>query len=329
MREPWFWRNQSITAKVIAAALSPLSALYDLGQRARWKITSPVTTAAPIICIGNATLGGVGKTPFAITLYGLLREEGLQCQFLTRGYGGVERGPLKANPADHNAADIGDEALLLARCGPVWVARDRRSGAKAAAHDGAEVIIMDDGFQNPTVQKAFSVLLIDAEDMGANGLVFPAGPFREPIARAQSRADVTVYVGQTKDSAQRAADHHGSPFAAWLEPREAPPPQRVMAFSGIGKPERFFTALRRSGFDVAETAAFPDHHPFTVQNLSALATTASKHGAAMITTEKDHVRLASDFQESVLTFPVRMKINQPALFTEMIRSGINQANNTS
>ncbi len=324
MREPWFWRSHSITAKTIAVGLRPFSALYDFGQRLRQHMTTPTPAPVPIICIGNATLGGVGKTPFSIALYELLQEDGAEVQFLTRGYGGTEPGPIKADPATHSAAQIGDEPLLLARKGTTWIARDRRIGAQAAAQDGADIIIMDDGFQNPTLQKTVSILLISADDPDGNGLVFPAGPLREPIGRAQSRADIIIYVGKDAKSAQNAADNHSAHFAAWLEPDATPPPQRVMAFSGIGQPDKFFDLLQHSGFDIAKTISFPNHHPFSTHNLSALETLAREHDAAMITTEKDYVRIPHDLKENILSFPVRMKINQPALLIDTIWKMIDQ-----
>lgn len=329
MREPWFWRNHALTAKIIVTALRPFSALYDLGQRIRWRMTTPISAPAPTICIGNATLGGVGKTPFAMALYDLLHDDRTQCQFLTRGYGGAERGPLKANPAIHNAANIGDEPLLLAQKGTTWIARERRVGAFAAADDGADIIIMDDGFQNPTLTKTISILLISVDDPDGNGSLFPAGPLREPLARAQSRADVIVYIGQDEAHAQKAAQNHDTPFSAWLEPYATPPPQRVMAFSGIGRPNKFFELLRNTGFDIAKTVSFPDHHPYTMQNISALNGRARDHKAEMITTEKDYVRIPPELRENILPFPVRMKLNRPALLRDTILSIIKRTSSTN
>ncbi|MEO1242568.1 MAG: tetraacyldisaccharide 4'-kinase [Pseudomonadota bacterium] len=325
MREPWFWRSHSMTAKVISTALSPAAALYDLGQRARWRLTTPATPAIPVICVGNASLGGVGKTPFAIMLFQMLSEAGFTCQFLTRGYGGSEPGPLKADIAKHSHEHVGDEALLLARHGPTWVARDRVAGAHAAIDDGAEVIIMDDGFQNPTVKKTVSILLLDAEDPDGNGHMFPAGPLREPVERARDRAGLTVAIGPDAETAQNAAQKIGSPFAAWLEPVDTPETRTVVAFSGIGKPDKFFNSLRRNGFEIVEAVSFPDHHPFTDRNLVALKKIAVKADAALITTEKDFVRLPSPFRDEVLTYPVRMRINTPEAIKDFILCAIDAA----
>lgn len=324
MREPWFWRSDSLAARAAAFSMTPLSVIYDSAQRARWRLTSPAKAPAPIICIGNATLGGGGKTPFAIAVQKLLAAEGLDCRFLTRGYGGAETGPLKVDLQKHDARDVGDEALLLVRHAPVWIARDRREGAKAAAQDGADVIIMDDGFQNPTVAKIFSVLLIDAGEPAGNGRVFPAGALREPLARARARADAAVFVGADEKSAERAAAAHGSQFAAWPAPVDAPTPGRVVAFTGIGKPQKFFDLLKAEGFDLAHTLAFPDHHHFSDHDRKALARLSKAKEAPLITTEKDHVRLPASFAQTVMTLPIAMTINKPALLTNMMLSTLNR-----
>ncbi|CAK9039500.1 3-deoxy-D-manno-octulosonic acid transferase (Kdo transferase) (Lipid IV(A) 3-deoxy-D-manno-octulosonic acid transferase) [Durusdinium trenchii] len=232
-------------------------------------------------------------------------------------------GPLRVDASKHNADDVGDEALLLSRYAPVWIARNRPDGAKAAADGNADVIIMDDGFQNPKVKKTVSILLLDAQDPRGNGCIFPAGPLREPVARAQSRADITVAV-DADAAAGNAAKHLASRFSAWLEPVNTPPAQTVAAFSGIGKPDKFFDALRRKGFTVAETISFPDHHPFTQSNLAALTQTAARTKAQLITTEKDFVRLPNTFKENVLTFPVEMKFNAPTQLIDLILEAIDR-----
>jgi tetraacyldisaccharide 4'-kinase len=320
MRAPWFWREQTIAARAVALGLAPLAALYDAGQRARWRMTAPKRAPVPVICIGNATLGGVGKTPFAIALKDLLGGDAIH--FLSRGYGGSLHGPMRVHPSTHDASEVGDEALILARCGPAWVAKARPAGASAAAKAGAKYIIMDDGFQNPTLEKTVSILLIDAAGADGNDKIFPAGPYREPLERARARADIIVYVGDDEPAATDAAKNNNTPFAAWLEPNNPPERTRVVAFSGIGRPQKFFKTLAAAGFEIAETASFPDHHRFSDQDLFALARIAAAKGAPLITTEKDYVRLPNDFRANVLVFPVTMKINQPALLVETIEAAI-------
>jgi tetraacyldisaccharide 4'-kinase len=320
MRAPWFWREKTLAARAVALGLVPLAALYDAGQRARWRMTTPKRAPVPVICIGNATLGGVGKTPFAIALKGLLGGDAVH--FLTRGYGGSLHGPLRVHPSTHDAGEIGDEALVLARYGTTWVAKNRPAGASAAAKAGAECIIMDDGFQNPTIKKTVSILLIDAAGADGNEKIFPAGPYREPLERARARADIVVYVGDDEPAATDAAKNNNTPFTAWLAPNNPPERTRVVAFSGIGKPQKFYKTLTAAGFEIAKTASFPDHHRFSDQDLFALARLAAARKAPLITTEKDYARLPDDFRADVLVFPVTMKINQPALLVETIQATI-------
>lgn len=306
MREPWFWRSPSLTARIIKGALTPAAALYLSGHKFRWKITTPQRASVPVICIGNATLGGVGKTPFAMLLEKLLREQDIRASFLTRGYGGALKGPVLVDPEQHNTSDVGDEALLLAKHTLTVVARDRPAGAKLAAEKGAQAVIMDDGFQNPTLSKDISILLLAASDERQSG-VFPAGPYREPMDDAKKRADIVVTIGANETDARNAS----ADFYAWLEPAEPAQGRRVVAFAGLGRPERFFDMLKTCGFDIAAKFAFPDHHVFQTRELEMLARKADKENATLITTEKDFVRLPDAFQEKVSVFPVEMRVNDP------------------
>lgn len=314
MGEPWFWRSRSLAARAARSALIPAALVYQASQRLRWSFTSPYRAEIPVICIGNATLGGVGKTPFAILVSTMLREQGVKAHFLTRGYGGALAGPVLTDPDRHDADDVGDEALLLARHGPAIVSRDRPAGAKLAAQIGAQAIIMDDGFQNPTLAKDFSILLTGAGDEDSNGALFPAGPYREAIESAKARADLVVSIG---------AEKAGADYNAWLEPHDAPPPQRVIAFAGIGRPEKFFDTLSGAGFDVAGRIGFPDHHRFSAAELSVLTKQAARENARLICTEKDFMRLPEVIRADVLTLPVAMRINDPDGLKQRLMSVIN------
>ncbi len=306
MREPWFWREDGVAAKAAAIAFAPASWLYDLGQRLRAAMSRPQSAGAPVICVGNATLGGVGKTPFALTLQKLLAERGVSAHFQSRGHGGSLTGPVMVHDR-HTAIEVGDEALLLARAAPTWVAKNRLAGARAAA-DGADVVIMDDGFQNPTIRKDFSVLLVDAADPAGNNQVFPAGPLREPMARAVSRADAIALIGE----GEPRIDAQGLPvYRASTAVAPTIPPQKVVAFCGIGRPARFFASLEANGFTLVERIAFPDHHPFTPAEFGALAAKARKAGAALIATEKDLVRLSPEQRDGVATVKLTMTIDDP------------------
>ncbi len=334
MKEPWFWRDDGPTARLAAATLAPAAALYDSVQRLKWARAKPARAPAPVICIGAATLGGVGKTPFALALCALLGPDSGAC-FLTRGYRGRTRGPLfidrladetgeaGPNAPEVSAADVGDETLLLARRAPVVVSRNRPAGARLAADKGAKLIIMDDGYQNPSLVKDCSILLVDAADPGEEARVFPAGPMREPIARAAARADIIVAIerpGAVDRAAQLFADR--PVFRARQVVDNAPPPGPVVAFCGIARPHRFFNALAERRFTLKETIAFPDHHSFTEAEWSRLSALAAKTGARLITTEKDFVRLPPAWRVDVETLSVAMAIEAPDEMRAAVRAAV-------
>jgi tetraacyldisaccharide 4'-kinase len=301
MREPWFWRSRSPAARAATLLLTPAAIAYQAGHRLLWAATAVERAPVPVICVGNATLGGAGKTPFAMLAAELLREEGVTAHFVTRGYGGALTGPVAVDPDRHNADDVGDEALLLARRAPAVVSRNRLAGARLAAANGAQAIVMDDGFQNPSLFKDLSILIAGAEDAASNGALFPAGPYREPMQSARARADIVVAVGDSGDDAD---------FRASLEP-VAPAPERVVAFAGIGRPEKFFATLERAGYDLARRISFPDHHRFAEAELRMLEREAARQNARLICTEKDYVRLSPAFHERVLVLPVVMRVDDP------------------
>ena len=308
IREPRFWRERSAKARMLALSLAPAAGLYDAFQRWAQTGARAYTARSPVFCAGAATVGGVGKTPFALLIAARLKALGQAPWFLTRGYGGLERGPKLVNSSVHGAAEIGDEAVLLAAAAPTIVARDRPSGAKFAA--GADAIILDDGYQNARLRKDCSFLLIGNADPCGNGHVFPAGPLREPMQRALARADAVVLVGDRDLSARLdLARFNGLVFRARLELDNAPQQARVTAFAGIGSPARFFDLLQRSGFDVVSRHAFPDHHPYTADELSRLRSIAQRDSGLLITTSKDFARLPIGDRTGVLQLPVVMRVD--------------------
>lgn len=333
MRAPWFWRETSIWARIVAAALTPFSWLYDLGRRARiaFAKTEPVgkpgigPVIRPVICIGNATVGGAGKTPTALLVQELLAEAGLSSCFQTRGFAGRLTGPTVISTIEHNAEDAGDEALLLARVAPTVVAKSRAAGVRFAAGRG-DVVIMDDGYQNPTVAKTLSILLVDREDPFGNGRMLPAGPLREPIAAARDRADIILYTGVSPVSTSLHRDGDVGKYVSdiWLAPVDPPTAQTVIAFCGLGRPEKFFQSLRALGFDIKSEFAFPDHHLFSNVEIEDLKRRAKKANAALITTEKDYIRIPIDMRDDILTLPVRMEAFDRDGLRAAILSGIGE-----
>lgn len=293
MRTPRFWYRGLGPAALL---LAPAGWIYGAATAARMRRRG-ARPPLPIVCIGNFVAGGAGKTPTAIAVALILQRAGLSVCCLTRGYGGRLRGPLLVEPDRHAAAEVGDEALLLARATPTVVARDRVGGAAFAASLGFDVALLDDGFQNPALEKSLSLVVVDAAVGVGNGLCLPAGPLRAPLSAQLPRADAVVVLGEGAGAGPvvRAAARAGrSVLRARLDQRgiAAFRGMKVYAFTGIGRPDKFFDQLREAGVDVADTRAFADHHPFTGLEAREILARADALGALPVTTEKDAVRLA-------------------------------------
>lgn len=325
MRGPAFWyaRHGREAAPLARALLAPLALLYREAGRMRLRRARPQSAPAPVICVGNVTLGGAGKTPVVRAILARLRARGVEAHALSRGHGGSLAGPLRVDAAAHSYREVGDEPLLLAQGGAAWIARDRAAGARAAAAGGAQVIVMDDGFQNPSLRKDLSILVIDAEKPYGNGRVFPAGPLREPLRDALARADAVLLMAPqadyTPDMRQLGLrDFSGPVLTAWLEPAAAPPSGSLVAFAGIGRPEKFFDTLRAAGGDVVEEGMFPDHHPYAERDLDWLARAAQARGARLVTTEKDHVRLPDPIRARTAAFAVEARFGDEAALEALL-----------
>ncbi len=302
MRAPDFWRHDG----VLPAVLAPAAALWAAATARR--VARPGWRApARVICCGNATVGGTGKTTLALDLGARLRRRGVAAAFLTRGYGGRARGVLRVDPARHDAALVGDEALLLAAVAPTYVAADRAEGARAAIAEGAAVLVMDDGLQNPTLAKDLSLLVVDGAVGFGNDRVLPAGPLREPLVAAAARCRAVVLIGEDARGAAARLPPALPVLRAALAPDGAiPAGQRVLAFAGIGRPDKFFDLLAASGVEVAARRPFPDHHRFTEAELRALLAEAARLDALAVTTPKDAVRLAPHHRTRVAVSGVRL-----------------------
>ena len=307
MRAPAFWSQEPPSP--LARLLSPAGRLY--GAVSGHRMSRPGARASvPVICIGNLTLGGAGKTPTALAVAGFLREAGGTPVFLTRGYGGRVHGPVRVELGD-NPEKVGDEPLLLAASGPTVLARDRVAGVRRAVEAGASAIVMDDGLQNPSVDKDLSIAVVDGAAGIGNGFVFPAGPLRAPLAAQWPRIHALLVVGEGHpgDGVADAARSLGKPvLRGRLVPDAAVAArlkgERVLAFAGIGRPEKFFETLRACGAVPEVARAFPDHHPFTEAEIAWLEGEAAQRGLRLITTEKDALRAA---RPTWPTLPVRLE----------------------
>ncbi len=306
MRAPDFWQADGPLARL----LGPLGKVVGMAGAVRRRLASPTTLPIPIICVGNLTVGGTGKTPTAIALARLLKVRGADPHFLTRGYGGRKRGPLQVDIATQSADDVGDEALLLAAIAPCWVSRDRVVGAKMALDAGADVIILDDGHQNSQLAYDLAMVVIDGEVGFGNHRIIPAGPLRETVANGLSRADALLVIG---DSPNREALSADLPiFGATFVPAAHSPNfhgEKVVAFAGIGRPEKFFKTLQELGADLVQVHAFPDHHRYKPSEIGAILEEARQVDAVCVTTEKDHVRLPLPLGNYVKKLPIELKFD--------------------
>lgn len=310
MHAPDFWRRRGWQA----LALEPAAQAYAAAGALRHAFARPAKAAVPVICVGNLVAGGAGKTPVTLELARMLGADGQRPHILTRGYGGALAGPVRVDPAIHDFHAVGDEALLLAEAAPTWVAHDRPAGARAAAASGAGLILMDDGLQNPSLAKDLALMVVDAGYGFGNGRVMPAGPLREPRVRGLARAQAAVLIGA--DTGHIRADL--APFLPVARARLVPSVdidawrgRRVVAFAGIGRPQKFFDSLTQLGVELIAGIGFPDHHPYRPQEMADLVAQAEQADAVPVTTTKDWVRLPADLRARVETLPVRLAWDRP------------------
>lgn len=327
----WWYRRDRRAMPVTRALLRPVAWAWAAVTARRIARARPLDPGVPVICVGNVTIGGAGKTPVVREALRVLRAQGLAAHALSRGYGGKLEGPAQVDPRRHTAAETGDEPLMLAQDGPAWIARDRAAGAQAAARAGAEAVVMDDGHQNPGVRKALSLVVVDGETRDGewpfgDGAVFPAGPMREPLVAGLARADAVIVLlpadAAAADPELLALFGRTPVLTARLIPGAPPPAGRQLGFAGVAKPWKVERSLKAAGCELADFAPFPDHHPFAEAELKALAARAEALGAGLVTTEKDWARLAPEWRARVAAWPVRAAFDDPAAFQALLARAV-------
>ena len=306
MRAPSFWDTDGLVPRL----LSPAAALYQTIAAARWKRARPWRAPVPVVCIGNLVAGGAGKTPVARSVCARLAAKGCHAHLVSRGYGGRDRGPTRVDPSRHDSVDVGDEALLLAATGPTWIARDRAAAARKAVEAGARAIVLDDGFQNPALDKDLSFLVIDGAYGFGNGRLIPAGPLREPIGDGLARADAVVLMGEDRANIAKKLPASLPVLPAHLKPSggiDDVSGKPVVAFAGIGRPEKFFETLESLSCELLGRHPFADHHRYRDHEIMVLADKADKLQALLVTTAKDFVRLPDHLQGLVAYIEIEVE----------------------
>ncbi len=296
MKSPAFWQDPG---SPLGWLLAPLGWAYAGATAWRLAHADPWKAPVPVICVGNLTAGGAGKTPIVRDLTRRLRAAGRNAGILSRGYGGTEQGPLKVDPARHSASLVGDEPLLLARDAPCWVARDRAAGAKAMAADGIDLIVMDDGLQNPGLIQDLAIIVADGATGFGNGRAVPAGPLRESVDAGIGRAAALIVSGGDRRGLIQRFSSQVKTLQASVAIRETLPSTPLLAFAGIGRPEKFRATLADAGANIVAFQSFADHHAYTPVELSSLADRAGELGAQLVTTEKDWVRLSAEWRHRI------------------------------
>ncbi len=287
MKTPSFWYQPP---RFLSTFLWPLSWIYGKGGKTLSLLKKSHRFPVPILSVGNIVCGGAGKTPLAIALARLLQTRGINVHFVTRGYGGTQKGPLKINPSYHTSVEVGDEPLLLAQQAPTWIAKERPLGVQKAMEEGAHLIILDDGHQTSGLYKDLSFVVVDLLQRFGNGYVIPAGPLREDLAEGLKRSDALIGIGEGEIVTDQ-------PF---FRARSVPhpliiPSNRVIAFCGLGFPQKFYKTLQDLEVDLIAIKSFPDHYRYQKEDLVRLQKMANENHAVLVTTQKDKVKIPSSW----------------------------------
>jgi tetraacyldisaccharide 4'-kinase len=320
MRQPDFWQDSRAP---LGRLLAPLGWIYAAVTARRLATARPWRPPVPVICVGNLNIGGTGKTPVVRDLTARLARNGRNPAILSRGFGGSLRGPVLVDRMRHTADQVGDEPLLLSQDATCWVSRDRALGARAAIDHGAGALVMDDGLQNPALVQDLRLIVVDGATGFGNGRAIPAGPLREQVAAGIARADALVLLG---DDIQGIEQQYGQSLpilraALRLRDRDWLARNRVVAFAGIGLPDKFRRSLAEADAEIAGFHPFPDHHSFTTSELQALASTAEREKAVLVTTEKDCMRLSPAWRGRIKALPADLIWRDESAVTSLLNQG--------
>ena len=329
LKTPSFWyRNKDEKIDIRESLLTPLASVYQASYALHQKSKEPYKSMLPVICIGNIVAGGTGKTPTALAIMDILRSAGIAKKpcFMIRGYGGAEIGPLLVDPEKHTAWETGDEALILAQYAPTIVGPDRAKGAQFAEKHGFDLILMDDGLQNPGLHKDLKLVVVNGEMGFGNGKMMPAGPLRQPLESGLKNADGFIFIGEDMRESMDLIPKDKKILHANLKPSETSkidPAQDYIAFAGLGYAEKFFKFLRETvKLKIKESVTFGDHHPYDEDDIKALDKKAKALGARLITTKKDFIRVPKIEGVEIDVMPVNMVFeDQPALI-DLIKKSI-------
>ncbi len=323
MKEPYFWTagldpRSRESAPLTRVLLTPLAWLYAAITAHKIKSSKPAKVPATVICVGNITAGGVGKSPIVAALRSRLSQhQNRRVATLSRGFGGSLKGPLKVDPHRHSAGEVGDEPFMLAQSGESWIGANRAAAGWAMSQAGVDIIIMDDGHQNPGLFKDFTFIVVDSVTAFGNGYVIPKGPLREPVTSGLARADAIIVMGDAETP--EAVLSAGLPvLRATIVPTVSVPAKPYVAFAGIGRPVKFFDTLTSLGADIRDAIPFADHHVYSNSDLSYLRDLATDHNASLITTEKDLARLSLAQRSGITALAVKAQFEDTDLLDSLL-----------
>tara|TARA_B100001123_G_C15237893_1_gene997920 strand:+ start:50 stop:1045 length:996 start_codon:yes stop_codon:yes gene_type:complete len=329
LKAPKFWYLKRNT--YLSNSLYPLSLIFRLGTKLRSLISKERKSELPIICIGNIVVGGAGKTPVSLKIGKMLIHAGYSPHFVSKGYAGIEKNNTLIEKW-HSPKSVGDESILLSEVAPTWVGIDRNKSFYLAKEKGADCIIMDDGFQNPTIKKDFSIIVINGEQEFGNKKVLPSGPLRESINRGLSRTNLIIVIGEiSKELKNKIPSHIPTINSSFVINNEKKifRGQKISAFAGIAYPEKFFNSLRTQGAKIVKEIIYPDHHIFNENDLLNLAEIANKTNSILVTTKKDYIRIPKSYHSLVNTLEGEIEFEDENLLLEILCNVVENKINSS